>query len=73
MGRWDLEGEEWEALDRFRFSARDADAFRNATVILMTAFRTPEVTQGALDLGAAKVIDKPFEMSEMAQLVEQAC
>jgi transposase len=37
MGRWDLEGEEWEALDRFRFSARDADAFRNATVILMTA------------------------------------
>lgn len=37
MGRWDLEFEAWEALDRFRFSARDADAFRNATVILMTA------------------------------------
>ena len=44
-----------------------------AALILMTAFSTPEVTQGALDLGALRVVFKPFEMSEMALLVEQAC
>jgi transposase len=31
-----LSDDEWEALDRFRFSAKDSEAFRNATVILMT-------------------------------------
>lgn len=31
-----LSDDEWEALDQFRFSAKDAEAFRNATVILMT-------------------------------------
>lgn len=40
-----------------------------SSVILMTAYSTPEVAQGALDLGAVKVIDKPFEMSAMARLV----
>lgn len=44
-----------------------------SVVILMTAFSTPEVAQGALDLGAMKVVSKPFEMSDMAQLVTQAC
>jgi len=32
-----LDDAAWDALDEFRFSTRDADAFRNATVILMTA------------------------------------
>lgn len=41
-------------------------------VILMTAYGTPEVTKGALDLGAYRVVSKPFEMSEMAALVAQA-
>lgn len=41
-------------------------------VILMTAFGTPEVMRGALDLGAFRVVSKPFEMSEMAALVAQA-
>ncbi len=41
-------------------------------VILMTAYGTPEVTKGALDLGAYKVVSKPFEMSDMAALVAQA-
>ena len=31
-----LSDDEWEALDQYRFSAKDAEAFRNATVILMT-------------------------------------
>jgi DNA-binding NtrC family response regulator len=40
-------------------------------VILMTAFSTPETAKGAIDLGVVRVVDKPFEMSEMARLVEQ--
>jgi DNA-binding NtrC family response regulator len=41
-------------------------------VILMTAFGTPEVISGALDLGAFRVVTKPFELHEMADLVAQA-
>ncbi len=38
-------------------------------VILMTAYGTPEVMQGALDLGAFRVVGKPFEMNDLAALV----
>jgi two-component system, NtrC family, response regulator AtoC len=41
-------------------------------VILMTAFGTPEVAKGALDLGAYRVVHKPFEMHELEGLVRQA-
>jgi len=41
-------------------------------IILMTAYGTPEVLQGALDLGAYCVIHKPFEMSVLSPLVFQA-
>jgi len=41
-------------------------------VILMTAFGTPEVVRGALDLGAYRVLGKPFEMDEVAELVAAA-
>ena len=41
-------------------------------VILMTAFGTPEVTSGALELGAFRVVGKPLEMHELAALVLQA-
>jgi two-component system nitrogen regulation response regulator GlnG len=43
-----------------------------AQVILMTAFGTPEVVRGALDLGAFRVVSKPFEMDAVAELVAQA-
>lgn len=43
-----------------------------AQVILMTAFGTPEVVRGALELGAYRVMSKPFEMQEIAELVAQA-
>lgn len=43
-----------------------------ARVILMTAFGRPEVVRGALDLGAYRVISKPFEMQAIADLVRQA-
>lgn len=41
-------------------------------IILMTAFGTPEVVRGALDLGAFRVVSKPFEMNVVAELVAQA-
>lgn len=44
----------------------------DARVILMTAFGTPELTQGALELGAYRVIGKPFEIHELAALVSEA-
>ena len=41
-------------------------------VILMTAYGTPEVAQGALELGAYRVISKPFGMQDAAALVSEA-
>jgi len=41
-------------------------------VILMTAFGTPEVVRGAMDLGAFRVVSKPFEIRDMADLVAEA-
>jgi len=45
----------------------------NSSVILMTAYGTPEVTEAALDLGVYKVIGKPFEMNSLAPLLDEAC
>jgi DNA-binding NtrC family response regulator len=41
-------------------------------VILMTAYGTAEVVKGALDLGAYRVVSKPFEVNDMASLVTEA-
>jgi DNA-binding NtrC family response regulator len=41
-------------------------------IILMTAFGAPEVVRGALDLGAYRVVSKPFEMHDLANLVAEA-
>jgi DNA-binding NtrC family response regulator len=43
-----------------------------AQVILMTAFGTPEVVKGALELGAYRVVGKPFEVHNLAALVSEA-
>ena len=37
MAAWTLTDKEWDEVDEFRSSARDARVFRNATIILMTA------------------------------------
>ena len=37
-----------------------------AQVILMTAFGRPDVVHGALELGAYRVVNKPFELDAMA-------
>ena len=41
-------------------------------VILMTAFGSPEVVSGAQQLGVYRVVHKPFEMHDLAALVQQA-
>ncbi len=44
----------------------------DAQVILMTAFGTQELVRDALELGACRVIGKPFDMEELADLVAGA-
>ena len=41
-------------------------------VVMMTAFGTPEVVDGAARLGAFRVISKPVEMLELDPLVQEA-
>jgi len=41
-------------------------------VIMMTAYGTPAVQAGALELGAYRVVSKPFELRELAGLVHEA-
>ena len=47
-------------------------AVPDAQVIMMTAFGRPEVVNGALELGAFRVVNKPFEMQFIANLVTEA-
>ena len=44
----------------------------NAPVVMMTAYGTPEMTAGALELGAFRVVAKPFDVHDMVNLVAQA-
>jgi two-component system response regulator HydG len=43
-----------------------------SAVILMTAYGTPEVTEGALDLGVCRVMSKPFEMHDLNGVLLEA-
>ena len=43
-----------------------------SAVIMMTAYGTPEMTSGALALGAYRVVPKPFEVHDLVTLVAQA-
>jgi len=47
-------------------------AVPQAQVIMMTAHGTPELVAGALALGAYRVVNKPFEVHDMTDLVQQA-
>lgn len=44
----------------------------STSAVLMTAYGTPEVVQGALDLGAFRVVGKPLDMMDVPALVEDA-
>lgn len=41
----------------------------HTAIIMMTAFGTPELTSGALRLGAMKVLNKPFNMEDLEAIV----
>ena len=41
-------------------------------IILMTAYGSPEITAGALALGAYRVVNKPFEVQDLVTLVQEA-
>jgi DNA-binding NtrC family response regulator len=43
-----------------------------SAVVLMTAHGTPEVTKGALELGAYQVMHKPFELHELESTLLKA-
>jgi len=43
-----------------------------SAVIMLTAHGTPDIAAGALNLGAFRVMPKPFEVHEIAALVLQA-
>ena len=43
-----------------------------SAVVMMTAYGTPEVTNGALELGAYRVVNKPFDMHGIESLVREA-
>jgi two-component system response regulator PilR (NtrC family) len=44
-----------------------------SAVIMMTAFGTPEMTKGAVDLGVHAVLHKPFDMHHLEPLLRDAC
>jgi two-component system response regulator AtoC len=43
-----------------------------SAVVMMTAYGTPEMTRRAIELGACRVVAKPFEVHEMAELITRA-
>jgi CheY-like chemotaxis protein len=49
---------------------RDADPF--TPCIVVTAFGSPETRQAAKRLGAMAVLDKPFEIGALLELIEDA-
>ena len=44
----------------------------NSSVILMTAYGSPEVTSGALEMGVFQVMNKPFELHDLHPLLMKA-
>ena len=45
----------------------------DSPVVLITAFGTQEITDGARKLGAYAVMNKPFEMSDLEIVISRAC
>jgi len=44
----------------------------HSAVVMMTAYGTPDVTRGALELGAYGVVDKPFDMHDLEPMLLDA-
>jgi two-component system NtrC family response regulator len=43
-----------------------------SAVVLMTAYGSPEVVKGAMQLGVYRVVDKPFDMDHVEPIVRGA-
>ena len=43
-----------------------------SAIVMMTAYGSPDVTRGALELGAYRVVGKPFDMHHLDALVRDA-
>jgi DNA-binding NtrC family response regulator len=43
-----------------------------SAVVLMTAFGSAEIVNGAIQLGAYRVVDKPFDMNDVDPMVRNA-
>jgi two-component system response regulator AtoC len=41
-------------------------------VILMTAFGTPEIVEGAMTLGVSRVLNKPFDLHDLPAFIQDA-
>jgi DNA-binding NtrC family response regulator len=44
----------------------------DAAVVMMTAYGTPDMVNGALALGAQRVMTKPFDMHELDTVIRRA-
>lgn len=42
-------------------------------IVMMTAFGTPDLSNTARHLGACDVLDKPFDLYALEQILEDAC
>ena len=58
-------------VEGFQLLSRLVEMLPAGRVVLMTAHGAPEVQAGALASGAARVVQKPFVLEEMAVLVSQ--
>jgi DNA-binding NtrC family response regulator len=47
-------------------------ALPTVPIVLMSAHATPDVVRGAIDLGAFRVVTKPFDVREVVALVAEA-
>jgi DNA-binding NtrC family response regulator len=43
-----------------------------SVVVMMTAYGTPDLRAGALNLGVHRLIDKPVDMDDLPGIIEQA-
>jgi CheY-like chemotaxis protein len=56
-------------VDDLALVRRIRELLPSAGVVLMTAFATPEIISGAQALGVRAVLNKPFELEDLARLV----
>lgn len=60
-------------LDGLEVLARRSSKMQEIPFICMTAFGDERIHRRARDLGAAAIIDKPFDLDEMMELVAHVC